>query len=43
MHFFWRAAQLGVPKAFVVGSEDIEFYCELLGSVADKVGAIEIS
>ena len=39
IHFFWRASQLGVPSNQIVGSEDIDFFCELLGAVADKVGS----
>ena len=39
MHFFWRASQLGVPADQSVGSEDIDFFCELLGHVADQVGS----
>ena len=39
MHFFWRASQLGVPPDQAVGSQDLDFFCELLGHVADKVGS----
>ena len=38
LHFFWRASQLGVPSSLVAGNEDIDFFCELLGAVADLVG-----
>jgi len=39
MHFFWRSSQLGVPAEQMVGADDIDFFCELLGAVGDKVGA----
>lgn len=38
MHYFWRASQLGVPQAQWVSTEDIDFLCELLGTVAVTVG-----
>ena len=33
------ASQLGVPPNQIVGSEDIDFFCGLIGCVADKMGS----
>jgi hypothetical protein len=37
MHFFWRSSQLGVPAEQMVGADDIDFFCELLGAISSHL------